>query len=101
MRKPLLIRKIVGDSMLPNFERGRNIIASGWFIKVHPGQVVIIAHNSKEIIKRIEKVDDDKRRVFVIGDNLQSSTDSRHFGWLDYDNIIGKVIYPNKNLHKE
>lgn len=100
MRKPLLVREIVGDSMLPNFARGQRIVASGWFKKIHPGQVVIINHDGREKVKRVERINDEKREVFVIGDNLSASTDGRHFGWLDYDNVVAKVIFPNKNLHK-
>lgn len=33
-----------------------------------------------------------KGRVFVLGDNRENSTDSRHFGFIDYDRIDGKVI---------
>lgn len=86
--------------MEPSFTNRQIIIASGWFRAVHPGQVIIINHSGREKVKRIERIDDDKRQVFVIGDNLAASTDSRHFGWQNYDNIIAKVIYPNKNLHK-
>ncbi|XRJ97845.1 signal peptidase I [Latilactobacillus sakei] len=31
------------------------------------------------------------KKLFVLGDNRQKSTDSRTFGFVDYDDIIGKV----------
>ena len=31
--------------------------------------------------------------LFVLGDNAESSVDSRFFGFLTYDNILGKVIF--------
>jgi hypothetical protein len=85
--------------MEPNLTSGQLIVATGAFRKIHPGQVVIVEHDGKEKVKRVERVDDSKQRVFVIGDNLASSTDSRHFGWLKYADVIGRVVYPNKNLH--
>lgn len=58
-----------------------------------PGQVVVIEHNGLEKIKRISALDS-VRGVFVLGDNQAASTDSRHFGWLDADNVIARVIWP-------
>ncbi|MGH7237676.1 MAG: S26 family signal peptidase [Candidatus Saccharimonadales bacterium] len=87
--------------MVPNLEAGQKIIATSLFRRVSPGQVIIVTHLGKEKVKRVERVDDEEQKVFVIGDNLSASTDSRHFGWLNYDNIIGKVIWPDSNLHKD
>lgn len=101
LKKTLFVRRIVGASMQPALEPGQQILATSLLSRIHPGQIVIISHDGKEKVKRVERVNDDMRQVFVIGDNLASSTDSRHFGWLSYDNVIAKVILPNKNLHKE
>jgi phage repressor protein C with HTH and peptisase S24 domain len=91
--KPLRIRRMVGKSMAPKLRPGQMIIATAIFRKLRPGQVVIIERGSKELIKRIERIEDD--RLFVIGDNLEASTDSRHFGWLDEDEVVAKVLRPN------
>jgi type IV secretory pathway protease TraF len=49
-----------------------------------------------KIVKRIAQIDrrDDQTRdrYFVRGDNPDESTDSRQFGWIDADQILGKVV---------
>ncbi len=34
-------------------------------------------------------------KLFVIGDNPRVSYDSRNYGIIDFDSIVGKVVYPN------
>ena len=55
------------------------------------GQVVIFKHpiNNQKQIKRIKKVN--SNCVEVIGDNLDFSKDSRSFGFLQKEKIIGIV----------
>lgn len=91
-KKPIFIRRVVGDSMSPKLTAGKLLIATAMFRDLHPGYVVIIAHDGKQKVKRIERMKADK--VFVVGDNLPASTDSRHFGWLNYDQIVAVVIWP-------
>lgn len=43
----------------------------------------------------------EKNKVFVLGDNREHSSDSREFGFVDFNNIKGKAvirIYPFKNF---
>lgn len=47
--------------------------------------------NGKEMIKRIESFNG--RGIFVSGDNESGSTDSRTFGPIKQNQIIGKVIW--------
>ena len=90
----VFFRRIVGDSMRPKLPPGQLVAATSLFRRLHPGQVIIVRHNGKEKIKRIEQVQAD--RLFVIGDNLSASTDSRQFGWLDVAEVAGRVIWPRK-----
>lgn len=89
----LFLRRVVGTSMAPMLSPGQLIVATSLFKRLRPGQVVVLRKNNKELIKRIERVEYDK--VFVIGDNPGSSTDSRQFGWLDQSTVVARVIRPN------
>jgi hypothetical protein len=79
--------------MAPKLRPGQLVMATPLFRRLHPGQVIIFRKNDREQIKRIEKIRDD--HVFVIGDNLEASTDSRQFGWVDQGEIIARVFRPN------
>lgn len=93
LRRPkLLIRRIVGSSMSPNLEPGQLVIGLNLFVRIHPGEVYIFRHDGMEKIKRVERVSRD--RVFFIGDNMPLSSDSRHFGWVDKNHLIAKVVWP-------
>ena len=80
--------------MSPKLSPGQLLLATPLFRRLHPGQVVIVDHAGKEKVKRIERIDESKDKLFVIGDNLKASTDSRHFGWIQPDQIIARVIWP-------
>jgi nickel-type superoxide dismutase maturation protease len=90
--KLLLVRRVVGGSMSPKLRPGQLLLATPLFRRLRPGQVVIINHEGRQKVKRIERIERDK--VFVIGDNLNASTDSRHFGWLASRQIIARVVWP-------
>jgi type IV secretory pathway protease TraF len=78
--------------MWPALPPGKIIIATRYFKEIKPNDRVIISHDKLEKIKRVSKMREG--RIFVIGDNADSSTDSRHFGWLPPSAVIGKVIWP-------
>jgi nickel-type superoxide dismutase maturation protease len=83
------IRRVEGMSMTPSYPHGKLVFA--WRLrKPKVGDVVIIKHHHLELIKRVDKMDDQK--VFVLGDNPEESTDSRHYGWLPASAIMGVVL---------
>lgn len=80
--------------MTPALRPGQDVLSFNWAYlgrKPQVGDVVVIKMKGKEMVKRVQKIVD--REVFVQGDNPKSSTDSRHFGTINLDQIIGKVVY--------
>ncbi|MDB5169132.1 MAG: putative peptidase family protein [Candidatus Saccharibacteria bacterium] len=92
MQRPLLLRRVIGKSMAPKLRPGQLILATTIIRKLKPGQVIILEKNDKQLIKRIERIEQDK--LFVIGDNPDASTDSRHFGWLEKRYVVARVKWP-------
>ncbi|HSX17532.1 MAG TPA: S26 family signal peptidase [Patescibacteria group bacterium] len=78
--------------MMPALSPGTIVIARARPKRVVPGDVVIIRHEGRDKIKRVQQVGE--RGIYVVGDNQRLSTDSRDFGWLDMSTITGKVWWP-------
>lgn len=83
--------------MSPTLTSNQIVIASSLANDFGVGDVVMIRHDGLEKIKRISAVDG--TTVTVTGDNATRSTDSRHFGAISTDALLGKVIFPRR-LHK-
>ena len=69
------------------------------FLKPKIGHVVVARHPKKPsilLLKRI--VREQKDRYWIEGDCTSKSTDSRHFGWLKRDFLVGKVIHKTSSL---
>ena len=85
--------KIVGHSMSPAFPENCNVLASSLpFLFANPktGDVVVINKSGRVYIKRIKEIKEGK--YFLLGDNKSDSLDSKSFGLVNRNQILGKVI---------
>jgi len=89
MKWPFIVRRVVGHSMEPTLREGRVVFATP-LLSVGEGDVVVVRHEGKEIIKRVKKVE--KNDYFIEGDNPAHSRDSRRFGPVSGSDILGRVI---------
>ncbi len=89
----IIIRRITGYSMSPTLNNG---VVAIFINKKHlnVGDIVIAKVGQREVVKRISEIKKDK--VFLIGDNLEHSTDSRDYGRLDTNCLMGKLIWPRR-----
>ena len=73
-------------------------LESGQFVLIEPhavprvGDVVVARHPSQpvEIVKRVASIDP-VGLIEVVSDNLDEGTDSRTFGRIDVDHVLGTV----------
>ena len=89
-----VLRRIEGLSMAPTYAPGQVVLAWNKPARIDTGDVVIIRHDGLEKIKRVQKVRGDE--LFVVGDNTELSTDSRHFGWIRRGDVLGKLWWPTR-----
>lgn len=89
---PILLYRISGNSMLPNYKNGDFVIALKKFANIKINDVVVASdpRDGRFILKRIKDIKD--KMYFLIGDNQRESTDSREFGWVKRIDLIGKVL---------
>jgi nickel-type superoxide dismutase maturation protease len=88
--------RVSGTSMLPLLQPGEEVLINPKISDTQPlrvGDIVVAQHPSEknlQLIKRIGTISEEGQ-YFIIGDNLQESTDSRSFGSLRREQIIGRV----------
>lgn len=88
---PLQRFTVHGNSMEPTLQHGDDVLVLCWFYKLEVGDLVAIKKNKIRMVKRVKKIEE--TRIFAIGDNEKVSIDSREFGWIRRQEIIGKVIW--------
>ncbi len=77
----IILRRVQGVSMTPSLKPGQIVIATGLFRQLKPEDVVIIAHDHIEKVKRVQKIKG--KSVFIVGDNPRRSLDSRSLAGCD------------------
>ncbi|GIV21405.1 MAG: S26 family signal peptidase [Armatimonadota bacterium] len=94
-----------GKSMEPTFHDGQVILVGKGgllFGALKRGDVVVFTREGQLLVKRVvalpyETAPDGTRvpanHIYVVGDNLEVSEDSRTFGPIPLSSIIGKVLY--------
>ena len=86
--------KISGHSMEPTIKDRQRVLISKipyFFSEPSVEEIVAFKKNQKVFVKRIVKRKGDK--YFLEGDNSKDSLDSRSFGFVSKNDILGKVIY--------
>lgn len=95
-----LIAHVQGNSMARYANNGDIVVADRFFFRltgIRKGQTVIFRLgkiDNRLIFKRISHVRGSGRVkfFFLSGDNQHESVDSRHFGWLNSDDIYARVL---------
>lgn len=84
---------VEGDSMTPTLSSGDVVLVRPSTI-YRVGDIVLAEHpykSSVKILKRIAQIEQNGT-VRLIGDNPADSTDSRTFGAVSIESIVGKVV---------
>ena len=89
---------ITGDSMLPTLNSADQILIDkrrSALRTLQPFDVVCFTHPTHSklvLIKRIKSINRQTQEYIVLGDNLIKSTDSRHFGSIKKNALLGRVV---------
>lgn len=76
--------------MQPGLNPGDQVLALRWLPR-RRGSIVIGRRNGSYLVKRIERIEDGD--YYLLGDNPRHSIDSRHFGPVGRDSIVGVVVH--------
>jgi phage repressor protein C with HTH and peptisase S24 domain len=82
--------RISGHSMEPALSAGSFVLI--WKTKrIAPGNIIAFKRDNLLYIKRVKTITDDE--LYMLGDNSSDSFDSREFGSIRINDVIGKVIW--------
>jgi len=91
---------IPSESMSPTLQTGDVALIDTWVYKNQPAladDIIIVKRTttSMVLVKRLQKTRNHNETIelFIVGDNQNSSIDSRRFGWVSDDYLIGKVQF--------
>jgi signal peptidase I len=91
--------EVEGKSMVPALNPGdwifvRKVNSTNWQLSDFQelvGEIVVIEHNGLAQLKRLMevKIENGAIQIYVLGDNSEASTDSRHFGFIPGHSLKG------------
>ncbi len=91
---------IPSASMSPTLQTGDIAMVDTWIYQEQSPQindilVVKQSESSMVLAKRLTKIrsEQNQTELFIKGDNQNRSVDSRHFGWISDDYLIGKIKF--------
>lgn len=84
----MFLRRIRGQSMSPTLQPGQIVL--GWGKKPSVGDTVLAEQAGREVVKRIKSISNG--RIYLVGDNTVESRDSRHYGPVEFQDIIGSIM---------
>jgi nickel-type superoxide dismutase maturation protease len=82
-----------GKSMNPTLKDGEVVLVDRE-AKIEVGDIVVAKHPfepNSDLVKRVERINE-RGHYFLVGDNLEESSDGRHFGAVTAEYIKGKVV---------
>jgi len=89
--------RVTGDSMTPTLNDGDVVFVDMRAYRTglpEPGDVVVALHpyqRDLRLIKRVGHITDDGR-LFLVSDNPGAGTDSRAFGAIAGEGVLGRVV---------
>jgi nickel-type superoxide dismutase maturation protease len=99
VKAPISRYTVNGPSMMPTLREGQDVLSFNWAYlgrKPKIGEIIVLNFKGRDLIKRVVKVDGEE--IFVEGDNKEFSTDSRDFGAVKMNQVMGKVIYRSDEI---
>ena len=82
--------------MAPTLAPGERVVVhygGPWSV----GSVVVVDRGQHSEIKRVERIEGS--HVFVVGDNPAASTDSRHYGAVTANDVLGRAMLRLPSRH--
>lgn len=89
---PISIYRVAERSMEPSIAEGSYVLVNRWASGFRKGDILVFRApgSGTVMVKRLMRAADSG--FFLVGDNKSESKDSRSFGKVSADRVIGKVI---------
>lgn len=97
------LAKVEGRSMFPTYKEG-SVLLTTRFFKLHKGRVYVYSKTNEEgyeylVVKRLTELhtfSPNDTWCYFEGDNPTESYDSRHYGFINAENIVAQVLWKIK-----